>query len=455
MPPHPPLRILVACARPLILKVEEWEAELKDAATRHIAAAATALQGVADIGRFWANGRTMGFELYPPRPPEKVIQDKLAGAIPLDSLNVTPKAIPMDVHRLDEEIEAIQTGLQGLKGVEVYVHPAATPAEVLAFLQTNDVDVLQFVGHGDEIGGLYFEDGRGSARRVTPDELALLVQGRIKLLFTGACYSARALAALFQPAPGDSHAIPAAIAVDGQHPIPTRAVQLFATAFYAGLARGRRVQTSFDHGVEAVRQDDLIGERPLPDGADKGMPTPWKRFHLYGDASLAWKPNKDSASAITRLVKATPHRKLPRTDELFVGRNVEVAATVEKLEPPRPGIAEHKPRIVTLHREGGIGKTRLAGAVAEWLAERGHFPGGIVEVDCERAGSSVELAIAVLAALGADQPERLPDPSRAPVEWLRDRDQPLLLLLDNLDNLFPADGSVLGSPKLGCLSPQL
>jgi|GEM_PF-5721105 len=29
-----PLRILLACARPLILKVEHWEAELNDAANR-------------------------------------------------------------------------------------------------------------------------------------------------------------------------------------------------------------------------------------------------------------------------------------------------------------------------------------------------------------------------------------------------------------------------------------
>ncbi len=91
--------------------------------------------------------------------------------------------------------------------------------------------VLQFAGHGDERGGLFFEDGRGAARRVTPAELAKLVQGKVKLLLTGACYSAHALAALFPP--GDQETMPgmAAIAVDGEHPIETRAVQLFTGAF--------------------------------------------------------------------------------------------------------------------------------------------------------------------------------------------------------------------------------
>jgi tetratricopeptide (TPR) repeat protein len=382
----------------------------------------------------------MAFEVYPPRPPEKLIKDRLAGVAPLVSLRAKQEVVRLDVHRPGEELAEIEQALQGISGVEVYVHPAATPGDVLSVLQSTAVDVLHFAGHGEEQGGLLFEDGRGGARRVNPQELARLVGGRVKLLITGACYSARALSALFPPDSDEQTALPAAIAVDGEYPIPSRAVQLFGGAFYAAAARGQDLAAAFASGVEAVRFDDYIGERRLPDGADRGMPSPWKRFRHFGDSALAWPSNGQARAEIRSLVNPTLHRKLPRTDDLFVGRGLEMAATVEALDPPRAGIAEHKPRVVTLHGEGGIGKTRLSGAVAEWLAERGRFPGGIVEVDCERPTNAAELAVAILGALGVQQPQSVPDPPAALTELLGASPAPRLLVLDNLENLFPGNG---------------
>ena len=91
---------------------------------------------------------------------------------------------------------------------------------------------------------------------------------------------------------------------------------------------------------------------------------------------------------------------------------------------------------MTLHGEGGIGKTRLAGAVAEWLAERGEFPGGIIEVDCERASTGVELATTILTALGVDRPEGIPDPAATLAELLGEGTESCLLVLDNLETAF-------------------
>ncbi len=300
-----PLRILLACARPLVLKKERWAAELTETAAPHRGPAETALRELVDVAGVVAVGRTLWFELYPPRPDPDTLHGWLNKVVPLAQLRlVDQQDIPQDVLRPGEELVAIMEGIDRLPGVEISVHPAATPAAIRDFLRDNDVDVLQLALHGDIHGGLYFEDGRGPARRLMPTELADLLGGKVKLLNAGACYSADAVAALF-PGGADGALIPAAVSIDGEYPIPSRAVQLFSRAFFASLTRGCDVATSFSGGLEAVRTDDLVGERAIPDGADGDMPSPWNRFRRHGDDVLAWSPDGQVEAKIQFLVTPT------------------------------------------------------------------------------------------------------------------------------------------------------
>ncbi len=120
-----------------------------------------------------------------------------------------------------------------------------------------------------------------------------------------------------------------------------------------------------------------------------------------------------------------------------------MAASLGALLPPRrPGLGEGERRIVTLTREGGIGKTALALEMADWCEERAAFPGGIFELACEHFRSVPEWLSQLLDRFGVPLQEQRGDL----LELLAGRlaasfppERPALLLLDNLDDLFGRD----------------
>ena len=138
-------------------------------------------------------------------------------------------------------------------------------------------------------------------------------------------------------------------------------------------------------------------------------------------------------------------RRIRRSSDRFVGRREELASALDALLPLPAGVRRAGPgRVVTLTKEGGIGKTAMAGELADWCVERGLlFPGGVYELACEAYASAEAFLSRLLEVSGVPLAEQRGDLVALLRGWFSQRfpaDRPALLVLDNLDDLF-AGGS--------------
>ena len=116
-------------------------------------------------------------------------------------------------------------------------------------------------------------------------------------------------------------------------------------------------------------------------------------------------------------------RSLPATSTSLIGREQDIVAISTVLAAPEV-------RLVTLTGAGGIGKTRLAVAVAEQLEDR--YPQGAVFVALASIGQSELVLPRVAAAVGASI-----EGSRRALDVLVEHlgETPTLLVLDNLEQV--------------------
>jgi len=445
------LRILFACARPLaarILKLRvRFQSDNGKPEKETVVAVASLLQEKLKLAIL--NGEEEGncvtFHLSTPLPPFEHLKAEVKKCDGVRDVSCEEGGRALEVHRPGEELRAVLSGLENLSAsVQVDVLEHARPQDLRERLEARPgYDVLHLACHGNEIGNLLLEDGCGWARIVGPPEFVGIVAGKVKILVLGACHGERSLASLLESE--EERRPPVVVYSQGEFPIPTRAVHLFSEGFYRGLAEGAASGDAFGKGVERVRYDDFIGEVAYPDSTDdpdkeRAGPSPFKRFRIDERQAVVFAEIEEGKIEVRDLrPPAPPHRKIIRADELMVGRERDIACVMEKLLPPRSGLREEKKRLIHLHGEGGIGKTRLAQAVCDALEDYRHFPGGIYEVDCEHAPDSVQFAVAILKALGREDAEKTRDPAATLVDVLKktsDSTGDILLMLDNVDPLF-------------------
>ncbi len=137
-------------------------------------------------------------------------------------------------------------------------------------------------------------------------------------------------------------------------------------------------------------------------------------------------PHDRSAPAPAATLDRDGLAALPRFLTPFVGREREVAAVQELL------LRADAP-LVTLIGPGGVGKTRLAARVAE--ASAGAFAAGVAFVPLAAVEDPDLVLPTVATTLGVRDSGEKPLDARL-ADFLRDR--PLLLVLDNLEQVLPA-----------------
>lgn len=106
--------------------------------------------------------------------------------------------------------------------------------------------------------------------------------------------------------------------------------------------------------------------------------------------------------------------------------------------------------MVTLTKEGGIGKTAMAGELADWCVEREVFSGGVYELACETYASGEAFLTRLLEVSGVPLAEQRGDLMALLRGWFSERfpaEQPALLVLDNLTISSPAPHRPVSKPR--------
>jgi predicted ATPase/DNA-binding XRE family transcriptional regulator len=138
-----------------------------------------------------------------------------------------------------------------------------------------------------------------------------------------------------------------------------------------------------------------------------------------------------------------PKRSLPLQPTSFIGRQRELRELPLVLN-------RGSTRLLTLTGPGGVGKTRLALQVAEYVLD--HFPDGVVFVSLASLADPGQVAATIASVLGIREMSGL---SPLDVITLHFRSKKMLLVLDNFEHLLSASDVVshlaASCPHLKCM----
>ena len=181
-----------------------------------------------------------------------------------------------------------------------------------------------------------------------------------------------------------------------------------------------------------------VSERTIRRAIDRGELTVLKRGGTLrvaaSDLAQYRERHPGQAHPPARLLRLIPPSRrersaaglIPAPLTTFIGRTREMAALLDLLGQPEV-------RLLTLTGPGGVGKTRLALAVAPELEER--FADGVTFVSLASVRDPGLVGAAIAQALGVRE-----SGDRTLEEALRDylQRRELLLILDNFEHLLPA-----------------
>jgi tetratricopeptide (TPR) repeat protein len=395
------------------------------------------------------------------RLPNRYAQKSRPVSLPIRILLVSPRPEEEGISWIDHRIsarplvEAIEE--LGELATLTMLNPPTFPALVEELTQADEVnrqyDVIHFDGHGvyDRrvgLGGLCFEDPRdgekpaGRAMRlIHAEKLAEVIrERRIPLIFLEACQSAKTEANPTASVAARLLQEGAASVVAMSHSVLVETSRRFVAAFYRSLAEGNRIGAAMLAGQRALHSDTWRGKVM---GAGDLHLQDWFVPVLYQeeqDPPLVTRRLSKAAQQIQQKPRRIRFGALPaEPSHSFIGRSRELLA-LERL------LSDDRQRYIVVRGVGGQGKTTLAAELARWLVRTERFK--------RAAFVSLEEYTDARGALDSIGRQLLPEGDNWSVAHFSDlrqalqpveralRDQPTIILLDNLESVLPSNYGV-------------
>lgn len=191
--------------------------------------------------------------------------DSAAGAVageggPVTILLVLANPVATGPLQLAAEARDLQEKLRLAKKREMFrveTCLASRPGDLTQAIHDYSPRIIHFSGHGDEGGGLYFEDDAGGAKLVEPDALGSLfriIGPQVDCVVLNACFSERQgteIAKYVESVVGMSRAI------------RDDTARTFTVGFYKALGAGRSIQEAFEFGKAEIALEAREG-RDVP-----------------------------------------------------------------------------------------------------------------------------------------------------------------------------------------------
>jgi len=355
-----------------------------------------------------------------------------------ETLGTKPVVRRTVVHSLSE-VPTLTHGAdleQYLKGrkYNLSLRKGLTRRALASDLGTLMPELVAIHAHGDKEGLLLLEDAQGRADLLDADSFFALLTPATEVVILFSCYSEQFVRKA-KALPQGLHIV--SCVADKE--LASSAALDFLVHFLGELNQRSSICRAFHRANEIATQlhPGLLDEERF-------------RLHLTPSNNCAQQgccskvvlshTQRDLTTKEVRRVRAG-YTTVSRQN--FVGRQNEMVQVLEDLVPLPAGLdfsgLRRRPRLITLTKEGGIGKTALALRLAEWLFERGIFSGGIYEVPCEQMRGPRDLHSALLKVVDETTPGDLRD-DLSDLEGVFSRlgedSARILLVLDNVDTLI-------------------
>ena len=431
--------LYVGVAAPLVEVSDLWLlrlAPLKPTSEERAALVAFLREEVRAYGLEWLEPAALAFETAPGNPDS--IKARVRARAATEPQLVEPlhqKVVaPLDHKRAVAEVKR----KLGQTSYATVVRTGLTMQQLQEDMARLRPSIVVLNCHGTAEGCLLLEDGLGGADVVGGERLGPVLQPLPPVLFLSACHSHAAVERLEPAIAGKALAV---VSVRDEAPVEVAACSTFEGVFFTRLSQGATANEAFAAARLALENDpDLAGA-----GTDPGKLTPADKFDLNKAGEAVKLPELAGAPAVVPDEPTRPRVRSSlyiRKPEHFVGRQREMAGILRALLPPRAGLRPlalpENRRAITLTKEGGIGKTALLSALADWAEERGVFPGGMYELSCETLSQPAQLLTQLLAMFGVPpehQQGDLHELLAAAIPRVIPAGQPALLVIDNLDDL--------------------